>query len=159
MDVKLEKWHKCQIDKEVLKELSKKSDIKGLQHVSVFFGLLLLLAPNTILSIERRANKIYMTDPTFMQYRVPFGIGLFFAAIFIIYSLINESTEYLIIIGVLALIFSLMLLLTPKAIFSLERQANRVYMTDPTFMKYRVPFGMFLLLSGAFMIYSSIGYF
>ena len=28
MDVKLEKWHKCQVDKEVLKELSKKSDIK-----------------------------------------------------------------------------------------------------------------------------------
>ena len=42
MDVKLEKWHKCQIDKEVLKELSKKSDLKGLQHVSVFFGLLLV---------------------------------------------------------------------------------------------------------------------
>ena len=40
MDVKLEKWHKCLIDKEVLKELSKKSDLKGLQHVSVFFGLL-----------------------------------------------------------------------------------------------------------------------
>ena len=46
-----------------------------------------------------------------------------------------------------------------EIIFSLERQANRVYMTDPTFMKYRIPFGMFLLLSGAFMIYSSIGYF
>ena len=42
MDVKLEKWHKCQVDKEVLKELSKKSDIKGFQHVSVFFGLLLV---------------------------------------------------------------------------------------------------------------------
>ena len=42
MDVKLEKWHKCQVDIEVLKELSKKSDIKGLQHVSVFFGLLLV---------------------------------------------------------------------------------------------------------------------
>ena len=42
MDVKLEKWHKCQVDIEVLKELSKKSDIKGLQHVSVFFGLLLI---------------------------------------------------------------------------------------------------------------------
>ena len=41
MDVKLEKWHKCQVDKEILKQLSKKSDIKGLQHVSVFFGLLL----------------------------------------------------------------------------------------------------------------------
>ena len=42
MDVKLEKWHKCHIDKEVLKELSKKSDLKGLQHVSIFFGLLLV---------------------------------------------------------------------------------------------------------------------
>ena len=37
MDVKLEKWHKCQVDKEVLKELSKKSNLKGLQHISVFF--------------------------------------------------------------------------------------------------------------------------
>ena len=133
--------------------------ILSIGSIAILFGVLLLAAPNTILSIERRANKIYMTDPTFMKYRVPFGIGLFFAAIYIIYSLINQSTEYLIILGIIALIFSLMLLLTPKAIFSLERQANRVYMTDPTFMKYRILFGLFLLISGAFMIYSTIGYF
>ena len=133
--------------------------ILSIGSIAIFFGVLLLVAPNTILSIERRANKIYMTDPTFMQYRVPFGLGLFVAAIFIIYSLINESTEYFIFLGIIALIFSLMLLLTPKAIFSLERQANRVYMTDPTFMKYRIPFGLFLLISGAFMIYSTIGYY
>ena len=42
MEVKLDKWHKCQVDKEILKELSKKSDLKGFQHVSVFFGLLIL---------------------------------------------------------------------------------------------------------------------
>jgi len=48
MDVKLEKWHKCQVDKEVLKKLSKKSDIKGLQHVSVFFGLLLVTGNSCI---------------------------------------------------------------------------------------------------------------
>ena len=42
MDVKLDKWHKCKVDIEVLKELSKKSDIKGLQHVSLFFGLLIV---------------------------------------------------------------------------------------------------------------------
>ena len=42
MDVKLDKWHKCKVDIEVLKELSKKSDIKGLQHVSLFFGLLVV---------------------------------------------------------------------------------------------------------------------
>jgi len=127
--------------------------------IAVLFGSLLLFAPNSILSLERRANRIYMTDPTFMQYRVPFGIGLFFAALYIIYSLMNESTEYFWVLGVIALIFSVMLLLTPKTIFSLERAANRVYMTDPTFMKYRVPFGIFLLVSGVFMIYASIGYF
>ena len=127
--------------------------------IAVLFGTLLLFAPNSILSLERRANRIYMTDPTFMQYRVPFGIGLFFAALYIIYSLMNESTEYFWVLGVIALIFSVMLLLTPKTIFSLERAANRVYMTDPTFMKYRVPFGIFLLVSGVFMVYASIGYF
>ena len=127
--------------------------------IAVLFGSLLLFAPNSILSLERRANRIYMTDPTFMQYRVPFGIGLFFAALYIIYSLMNESTEYFWVLGVIALIFSVMLLLTPKTIFSLERAANRVYMTAPTFMKYRVPFGVFLLVSGVFMIYASIGYF
>ena len=42
MDIKLDKWHKCQVDIEVLKELSKKSDLKGFQHISVFFGLLIL---------------------------------------------------------------------------------------------------------------------
>ena len=73
--------------------------ILGIGSIAIFFGLLLLIAPNTILSIERTANKIYMTDPTFMQYRVPFGIGLFVASIFIIYSLINESTEYLITVS------------------------------------------------------------
>jgi len=42
MEVKLDKWHKCHVDKVILKELSKKSDTKGFQHVSVFFGLLIL---------------------------------------------------------------------------------------------------------------------
>ena len=42
MEVKLDKWYKCHIDKEILKQLSKKSDLKGIQHISVFFGLLVL---------------------------------------------------------------------------------------------------------------------
>ena len=40
MDVKLEKWFRPNIDKEVLKELTKKSDTKGLVHVGVYFSLL-----------------------------------------------------------------------------------------------------------------------
>ena len=42
MDVKLDKWHKCKVDIEILKELSKKSDLKGFQHIFVFFSLLVL---------------------------------------------------------------------------------------------------------------------
>ena len=66
---------------------------------------------------------------------------------------------YIITIGAIAIFFGLLLLIAPNTILSIERRANKIYMTDPTFMKYRMPFGVFLLLSGAFMIYSSIGYF
>ena len=42
MNVKLDKWHKCKVDINILKELSKKSDLKGFQHISIFFGLLIV---------------------------------------------------------------------------------------------------------------------
>ena len=42
MDVKLEKWFRPQIDKELLKELTEKSDLKGFIHVSIYFSLLIL---------------------------------------------------------------------------------------------------------------------
>ena len=40
MEVKLEKWFRPKIDKEVLKELSKKSNLKGLKHIVIYFSLL-----------------------------------------------------------------------------------------------------------------------
>ena len=42
MDVKLDKWHKCKVDITILKELSKKSDLKGFKHIFVFFILLVI---------------------------------------------------------------------------------------------------------------------
>ena len=66
---------------------------------------------------------------------------------------------YILSIGTIAIFFGVLLLTAPNTILSIERRANKIYMTDPTFMKYRIPFGLFLLVSGAFMIYSSIGYF
>ena len=42
MDVKLDKWFRPNIEKEVLKQLSEKSDFKGLLHVSIYFGILFL---------------------------------------------------------------------------------------------------------------------
>ena len=66
---------------------------------------------------------------------------------------------YILSIGSIAILFGVLLLAAPNTILSIERRANKIYMTDPTFMKYRIPFGLFLLVSGTFMIYSSIGYF
>ena len=40
MDVKLDKWFRPNIDKEVLRELTKKSDTKGLIHVGIYFSFL-----------------------------------------------------------------------------------------------------------------------
>jgi len=36
----------------------------------------------------------------------------------------------------------------------MERQANRLVMTDPFFMKYRIPIGSGLLVAAAYMIYT-----
>lgn len=66
---------------------------------------------------------------------------------------------YILSIGLIAILFGILLLTAPNTVLSIERRANKIYMTDPTFMKYRVPFGLFLLVSGIFMIYSIIGYF
>ena len=41
MDVKLQKWFRPQIDKELLKELNKRSDLKGFVHVSIYFSFLI----------------------------------------------------------------------------------------------------------------------
>ena len=42
MDVKLKNGINAKLIKKSLKNFQKKSDLKGLQHVSVFFGLLLI---------------------------------------------------------------------------------------------------------------------
>ena len=61
---------------------------------------------------------------------------------------------FILIIGIMTLIFGLLLLLSPNTILKMERQANRLIMTDPFFMKYRVPIGSGLLVAAAYMIYT-----
>jgi len=57
--------------------------------ISLVFGILLLAAPNSLIKLERQANKIVMTDPFFMKYRVIVGIGLLVAATYMIYQYIQ----------------------------------------------------------------------
>tara|TARA_Y100000588_G_scaffold376765_1_gene454988 strand:- start:337 stop:1335 length:999 start_codon:yes stop_codon:yes gene_type:complete len=42
MKIELDNWYKCKIDKKILKELSKKSDLQGLKHVVIYFTSLFL---------------------------------------------------------------------------------------------------------------------
>jgi len=64
----------------------------------------------------------------------------------------------ILIIGIVALVFGILLLLAPNSLIKLERQANKIVMTDPFFMKYRVIVGIGLLLASAYMIYQYIQY-
>jgi len=40
MEVNLNKWFRCNVNKEELKKLSEKSDFEGFKHVAIFFGSL-----------------------------------------------------------------------------------------------------------------------
>ena len=57
--------------------------------IALVFGVLLLVAPNSLIKLERQANKIVMTDPFFMKYRVIVGIGLLAASAYMIYQYIQ----------------------------------------------------------------------
>jgi len=59
--------------------------------LSGVFGLLLLVSPNTILQAERHANKLYMTDAFFLKNRIPIGIALIAASVFMVYTYISFS--------------------------------------------------------------------
>ena len=59
----------------------------------------------------------------------------------------------ILLIGIIALVFGILLLVAPKSLIKLERQANKIVMTDPFFMKYRVIVGIGLLVASAYMIY------
>jgi hypothetical protein len=61
---------------------------------------------------------------------------------------------FILIIGIVTLIFGLLLLVSPNTILKMERQANRLIMTDPFFMKYRIPIGSGLLVAAAYMLYT-----
>ncbi|MBJ13108.1 MAG: hypothetical protein CMG62_08565 [Candidatus Marinimicrobia bacterium] len=64
----------------------------------------------------------------------------------------------ILIIGIISLIFGILLLVSPNSIIKMERQANKIVMTDPFFMKNRVVLGIILLLAAAFMVFQYFKY-
>ena len=122
--------------------------------VSAVFGALLIFAPELILKAERQANRLFMTDTTFIKNRIPIGISMLIASAFLGYTYSSDPLNEVVFLvtAILAAIFGILLLFSPNTILQAERQANKLYMTDAFFLKHRVVIGVALLLASAFMV-------
>ena len=122
--------------------------------ISAVFGVLLIFAPNLILKVEEKANILYMTDTTFLKNRIPIGITLLVASGFLsyTYSVIRFNEIIFLFIALVSGCFGILLLVSPNTILTIERQANKIYMTDTFFFENRIYIGVGLLVASIFMI-------
>ena len=122
--------------------------------VSAIFGLLLIFAPALVLKAERQANRLFMTDTALINNRIPLGVAMLAASVFLGYTYATEQLKDVIflIIAITAAIFGILLLVSPNTILQAEKQANKLYMTDAFFFKHRILIGIFLLLASGFMV-------
>jgi len=60
---------------------------------------------------------------------------------------------FILAIGIVSAVFGFLLLISPKTILEIERQANKVILTDPFFFKYRHPLGFILIAGATYMLY------
>lgn len=63
---------------------------------------------------------------------------------------------FVLIVGILSAIFGLLLIVSPNTILEMERQVNRIIITDPFFIKYRYQLGVILIIGATYMIYTYI---
>ncbi len=122
--------------------------------ISAVFGVLLIFAPDVILRVEEKANILYMTDTAFLKNRIPLGIVMLGISAFLsyTYSIITINEITFLLIAIVAGIFGILLLVSPNTILIMERQANKIYMTDTFFFENRIVIGIALLLASGFMI-------
>ena len=122
--------------------------------ISAVFGVLLIFAPDLILKVEEKANILYMTDTTFLKNRIPIGITLLIASGFLsyTYSVIKFNEIIFLFIALVSGFFGILLLVSPNTILTMERQANKIYMTDTFFFENRIYIGVGLLVASIFMI-------
>ena len=108
--------------------------------ISAVFGVLLIFAPDVILRVEEKANILYMTDTAFLKNRIPLGIAMLGISAFLsyTYSIITINEITFLLIAIVAGIFGILLLVSPNTILIMERQANKIYMTDTFFFENRV---------------------
>lgn len=122
--------------------------------ISSIFGVLMIFAPTIVLKAERSANRIYMTDPTLMNNRIPLGVIMLIASAFLMYSYSTGPYQQIVFLylSIVAGIFGALLLMKPDLILMVERKANKLYMTDAFFLEHRIVFGIVLIAASLFML-------
>ena len=122
--------------------------------ISAIFGLLMIFSPDLILKVERQANRLFMTDTAFLKNRIPIGILMLIVSIFLLYTYTTEPALVILVTGIIAAIFGILLIFSPNTILTVERRANKLYMTDAFFLKHRHLIGVFLIVASIYMIYT-----
>ena len=122
--------------------------------ISAIFGLLMIFSPDLILKVERQANRLFMTDTAFLKNRIPIGILMLIVSIFLLYTYTTEPALVILVTGIIAAIFGALLIFSPNTILTVERRANKLYMTDAFFLKHRHLIGVFLIVASIYMIYT-----
>ncbi len=122
--------------------------------ISSIFGALLILMPDLVLKVERRANRLYMTDAAIMNNRIPLGFFMLLASAFLLYTYTTAPFQQIIFLylAITAAIFGSLLLLNPNLILMVERKANKLYMTDAFFFEHRIKLGIILIAASTFMV-------
>lgn len=123
--------------------------------LTLVFGFLLVFYPGLVLRTQIKANKLFLADSFVMKYRISVGLSCSFASLFLFYIFFaSVSEQVFLIIGLVAAVYGILLIFSPRSLLTLERHANRIYVTDDFFFKNKNLVGVLLMFLSIFMIYS-----
>ena len=125
--------------------------------LTLMFGFLLVFVPALVLRTQIKANKLFLADSFVMKNRITIGLVCSFASAFLFYVFFaSVHDQTFMIIGVISAIYGLMLIFSPRSLLTLERHANKIYVTDDFFFKNKNLVGVVLISLSIFMIYTYI---
>ena len=122
---------------------------------TLVFGFLLVFFPNVVLRTQIKANKLYLTDSFVTTNRGTSGRLSSLASLFLLSVVISPIPDnYCLIIGIVAGVYGILLVYSPRSLLTLERHANRIYMTDDFFFNNKNLVGGLLVFLSTYMIYT-----
>ena len=127
----------------------------GIGVFTLVFGFLLVFFPDVVLRTQIKANKLYLTDSFVMKNRVTIGMLSSIASLFLLYVFFSSVHDnFFLIIGIIAGVYGILLVYSPRSLLTLERHANRIYMTDDFFFNNKNYVGGLLVSISIYMIYT-----